>query len=94
MDYTMEWYNQIAELLNKNGLDADTEFMGGGIICIAVSLGEYTLYFGTANETWGGDVYFKQEFQDGNYVETNTLIVDSVEDSASAILSACSKFRA
>lgn len=52
-----KWFEAIAAELRAKGLDADASHTGGGIICVLVNVGAHTLWFGTANENWGFDVY-------------------------------------
>lgn len=91
----LEQMNAIADSLKKNaGLtNTYTEFMGGGIVCIVVPCGAYTLYFGTANETWGADVYKGDDFMEDLYIETNKLIdLTNVDLSAVHIMDAAMAF--
>jgi hypothetical protein len=64
---TAQHFNAIIEHLKVDaGLtNAYVEYMGGGILCIWIPCGKFHLVFGTANETWGADVYKDDEFQDG-----------------------------
>jgi hypothetical protein len=90
---SLGWFNEIARrLLDEAGLDATVEQMGGGILNIVITVGNVDLRFGTANETWGADVYRDGEFVDGEYIETHVLIVADVEESALTIMNAVAKF--
>lgn len=73
----LQTYDEYTDFMNKvvshlkvdAGFKAYSEFMGGGTICIIVPVGSYNLYWGTANEFWGADVYRGDEFLDGESVE-------------------------
>jgi hypothetical protein len=55
---------------------------GGGILCIDIPCGRYLLRFGTANETWGADVYLDDEFLEGQGIDTTCL---TTEEDASEV---------
>jgi len=60
-----EWFEHIAAKLRADGWDAEASHTGGGIICVLVNVDGYTLWFGTANETWASfDVYDKDGYLD------------------------------
>lgn len=82
-----------AHVRTAGGFEAETEFMGGGIICICVQLKDgVSLYFGTANENWGADIYVDGEFVDGEYLETPLPISEDPATSAGTIISAIQEF--
>lgn len=59
----LETYNAISDKINSLRGDSYTEFCGGGIVCIIVNVGKFSFWWGTANETWGADIYIGEEFQ-------------------------------
>lgn len=66
------WFQAIADELVERGWNADINWMGGGIICVFVHLPSgYSLCWGTANETWGADVWKGDEFLDGESVTSD-----------------------
>lgn len=57
-----QWFGQIA--LHLADLNAQVDDGGGGIIGISIPVGNYWTFWGTANDTWGADVYIKEFFGD------------------------------
>lgn len=66
---TREWFEAIGQHLIGMGYKAHADHTGGGIICVMVEVGQYSLWFGTANENWGADVWYGEEFLDGENIE-------------------------
>jgi len=81
-----EWFEQIASHLRVDaGLpDASADHTGGGIICISIPVGRYFLVFGTANETWGADVYIGEDLQESESI-TLPLSSDTADPSGCAV---------
>jgi hypothetical protein len=95
---SQEYFDAVASELKKLGLDASTQSYGGGIVCVDVLLTTYlheqwTLVYGTANDTWGADVYLNGEFQDGKYVETDEKITQNPTADAEIIFRSVLKFQ-
>jgi hypothetical protein len=88
-------FDSVLANLHLKGQVATIEQTGGGIECIVVPVGRYRLYFGTANETWGADVYYGNEFLDGRSVETDCVSEGSdAGDVAQALICAAAEFQA
>jgi hypothetical protein len=91
----MDFLEQVAAELRSLGREAETEHMGGGIICIFVPIKDgVSSYFGLANETWGADIYIEGEYLDGQYLETGFKIEEQPNVSALTIHQALQKFEA
>ena len=77
-----EFMGRVAERLNAidPSLHAIVQHTGGGISCIELQLnrGDQYMYWGTAGDTWGGDL----NDRDGNYLDESPLSDVSVSNTS------------
>lgn len=77
----------VTQALRSRGEDATLEHTGGGIYCIRLPvIGDEWMYWGTAYEVWGCDIYRGEEHVDSASLEGVPVSADNVGAAAEAIV--------
>lgn len=79
--------DRVTQALQANGEQAELEHTGGGIFCIRVPIsGDEWMYWGTADDVWGCDVYKGEVYLDSASLDRVPVSSDNIPQAADAIV--------
>jgi hypothetical protein len=79
--------NQMTLALQSRGEKAELEHTGGGIYCIRLPIrGAEWMYWGTADEVWGCDIYKGEDFVASEFLDKVPVSISNIPRAADAIL--------
>lgn len=86
--------DRVTQALQAKGEQAELEHTGGGIFCIRVSIRDDAwVYWGTADEVWGCDIYKGDDYLDSEYLDGVPVSSDNIPQVADAIIAFTNNLR-
>jgi hypothetical protein len=86
--------DQVTLALQAKGERAELEHTGGGIYCIRVPIrGDEWMYWGTADEVWGCDIYKGDDYINSEELDGVPVSAENIPQAADAIIAFTNNLR-